>query len=174
MILRYLAVFGPASVMDAQAWCWRTRLGPAFERLRPGLRTFRDEAGRELFDVPDGPLPDPDTPAPVRFFPTYDNIFLSHKDRSRVLAYGASWTSASQFDQVFRYGSVAVDGFTVGGWRQERDPARGRMTVVVIPIMPLTAAQRREVEAEAVALAGFLVPELTDRDVRFEPQASGA
>ena len=104
MVLRYLAAFGPANAADVQTWCWRTRMGPVLERLRPQLRTFEDEAGRELFDVPDSPMPDPDTPAPVRFFPTYDNIYLSHKDRSRIIDEHASWTAGpTQFNAIFRY-----------------------------------------------------------------------
>jgi hypothetical protein len=174
MIVRYLAAFGPATAADVQTWCWRTRLGPVLERLRPQLRTFRDEAGRELFDVEDGPMPDPDTPAPVRFFPTYDNIYLSHKDRRRILDDHASWTTApSQFNEIFRYGSFSVDGFVVGGWRFVRDPKAGRATVVAIPMVPLAASAQRDVEAEALALAEFLAPELTDRDVRIEPRNAG-
>jgi hypothetical protein len=169
MVLRYLAAFGPANGADVQTWCWRTRLGPVLERLRPQLVVFRDETGRELFDVPDAPMPDPDTPAPVRFFPTYDNIYLSHKDRRRVLGDDVSWTTApSQFLEIFRFGSFAVDGFVVGGWRFERDVAAGRATVVAIPLVKLDGAARRDVEAEAVALAAFLAPELADRDVRWD------
>jgi hypothetical protein len=175
MVLRYLAAFGPANGADVQTWCWRTRLGPVLERLRPQLVTFRDEAGRELFDVPDAPMPDPDTPAPVRFFPTYDNIYLSHKDRRRVLGDDVSWTTApSQFLEIFRFGSFAVDGFVVGGWRFERDAAAGRAMIVPIPLLELSPAERRDVEAEAVALAAFLAPELADRDVRWEPRGGGA
>jgi len=173
MVLRYLAAFGPATAADVQTWCWRTRLGPVLERLRPELRTFRDEAGRELFDVPDAPMPDPDTPAPVRFFPTYDNIYLSHKDRARIMDEHASWTTApSLFNEIFRHGSFAVDGYVVGGWRLEREAKAGRATVVAIPLVQLAAAARRDVEAEAIALAAFLAPELADRDVRFDARPS--
>ena len=148
-------------------------MGQVLERLRPRLRTFRDEAGRELFDVLDGPMPDPDTPAPVRFFPTYDNIYLSHKDRARIMDEHASWTTApSQFNAIFRSGSFAVDGFVVGGWRLERDAKAGRATVVAIPLVPLAVAARRDVQAEAIALAEFLAPELSDRDVRFDARPS--
>jgi hypothetical protein len=171
MLLRYLAAFGPATVMDAQQWCWRTKLGEAFERLRPKLRTFRAEDGRELFDVPDGPLPDPDTPAPVRFLPTYDNIFLGHKDRSRMLHDEAPWGGdPAQFD-VFRGGSLAVDGFIVGGWKHDLDRKAGRSTIVAMPIVALPAESMRDVEAEAIALSGFLEPDAVDRDVRFEPKS---
>jgi hypothetical protein len=171
MILRYLAAWGPASVMDVQAWCWRTRLGEAFERLRPELRTFRAEDGRELFDVPDGPLPDPDTPAPARFFPIYDNAFLGYKDRSRIVHDGAPWGGdPAQFD-IFRWGSFAVDGFLVGGWKAEFDGKADRSTIAIWPVVALSAEQRREIEAEGLALSAFLAPDARDRDIRFEPRS---
>jgi hypothetical protein len=67
LVRAYLAAFGPASVADAQAWTGLTGLKPVFAALRPELAVVRDEAGRELFDLPGAPRPDPDTPAPVRF-----------------------------------------------------------------------------------------------------------
>lgn len=169
MILRYLAAFGPASVMDVQAWCWLTRLGAVMERLRPRLRTFRDEKGRELFDVPDGPLPHPDTPAPVRFLPTFDNLLLSHKDRSRVVPDMSGWlVTPDQFDAIFAAGSFSLDGFLAGGWKVERDKRADRATIVLTPARRLSAAEETEVATEAVGLIGFLAAESGSRDVRYE------
>jgi hypothetical protein len=166
MILRYLAAYGPASVMDIQAWCWMTRLGPIVERLRPQLRTFRDENGKELFDVPDAPLPDPDTPAPPRFLPTYDNIVLSHKDRSRIIGDPSTWAvDGGQFDRIFLRGSVLVDGFVHSGWRVDRDGDRA--TLVVMPAMPFPKGEREAVADEASRLLAFLAPDAT-QDIRFD------
>jgi hypothetical protein len=166
MILRYLAAYGPASVMDIQAWCWLTRLGPVVERLRPQVRTFRDESGKELFDVPDGPLPDPETPAPPRFLPTYDNLVLSHKDRSRIIGDPAEWlVQGGQFDSIFLRGSILVDGFVHSGWRVDRE--RGRATLVVMPARPYEPGQREAVAEEAERLLEFLAPEAI-RDVTFQ------
>jgi hypothetical protein len=172
LILRYLRAFGPASVMDIQAWSWLTKLTPYVEALRPQLRTFRDENGKELFDVPDGLLPDEDTPASPRFLPTYDNVVLGHKDRSRIVGDPQRdfVDGKAQWDQVFLKGSFLVDGFVAAGWRQEREEKGGAATVVVMPVLrrSLTAAERNDIEAEARALLKMAAPEASGYDVRFE------
>jgi hypothetical protein len=167
MILRYLAAFGPATVMDIQAWCWLTRLGPVVDRLRPQLRTFRDERGRELFDVPDGPLPDPDTPAPPRFLPVFDNLVLSHKDRSRVYGDTTGWPVGDELFAIFASGAVLVDGFVHAGYNIEREGDRA--TLIVKTLRPLGAADRTAVAEEGARRLAFSAGDATDLDVRFEP-----
>ena len=147
LVVRYLAAFGPATVSDARTWSSLPGLRAVFERLRPGLRTFRDEAGRELFDVPDGPLPDPDTPAPVRMLPEYDNILLAHEDRSRM---------AHPDVRGGRYlrGSVLVDGTVAATWRS--DVTDGVRVMQMALYRPLRDEELGEVEAEADRLLTFL------------------
>jgi hypothetical protein len=158
--------------MDIQAWSWLTRLTPNVEALRPRLRTFRDENGKELFDVPDGLLPDADTPAPPRFLPTYDNVVLGHKDRSRIVGDPEQdWVDGkAQWDEVFLKGSILVDGFVSAGWRQERAEKGGTATLVVMPVVrrSLTAAEQDAIDAEARALLKMAAPDASGYDVRFE------
>ncbi|MEU9328683.1 winged helix DNA-binding domain-containing protein [Streptomyces canus] len=156
-VLRYLAAFGPASVKDMQTWAGLTRLRDAFERLRPRLRIFRDENGVELFDLPDASRPAEDTPAPPRFLPEFDNLLLSHADRTRVVPkeyWGRSW----QGNQA--YCTLLVDGFLAGVWKLTGD------TLVVEPFDRLTKAQQKDVSAEGQRMLATLHPG-TSYDIRF-------
>jgi hypothetical protein len=171
LILRYLRAFGPASVMDIQAWSWLTKLTPYVEALRPRLRTFRDEDGKELFDIPDGLLPDPDTPAPPRFLPTYDNVVLGHKDRRRIIGIPVQdfVDGKAQWDEVFLRGAILIDGFVSAGWRMDRDAKGGAVTLVVMPVrrVPLSPAEVADIEAEARDLLRMAAPEAA-HDVQFD------
>lgn len=165
-ILRYLAAFGPASVKDFQTWSGLTRTRPAFERLRPTLRTFRDDQGTELFDLPDAPRPAEDTPAPPRFLPEYDNLLLSHADRTRVVppAYKGRTVLVNQPLNTF-----LVDGFLAGVWRlQEPKPTEdGPALLTIEPFAPLTRPQRAAVETEAIRLLTGPLCAVPTYDIRF-------
>jgi hypothetical protein len=163
MILRYLRAFGPASVQDIQAWSWLTRLKADVERLRPTLRTFRDERGRELFDVEDGLLPDSETPAPARFLPEYDNILLSHDDRSRI--FPADGELALPAGNGGSIGSILVDGFFAGMWRMTR--AEGRATLAVELLKPPRPNERDEIVAEGKELIRFATDGKNEPDITF-------
>ncbi|MGH2444818.1 MAG: winged helix DNA-binding domain-containing protein [Candidatus Limnocylindria bacterium] len=162
LVLRYLAAFGPATWKDAQTWSWIPGMRTVFERLRPRLRTFRDEAGRELLDVPDGPLPDPATPAPVRFLPEYDNIVLSHDDRSRM---GAPKLT----EPIWLRGTLLVDGFVRGTWRLDVKSMVAGLRIRVF--RPLDAAETSGVSDEAERLAAFLAPDVRSREIRIGEDA---
>jgi hypothetical protein len=155
LIVRYLRAFGPATVADARIWSRLTGLREVFERLRPGLRTFRDEKGRELFDVPDGALPDPDTPAPPRFLPEYDNVFLAHDDRSRIVRDDVRWSQRTVMEG--RFGTVLVDGSIGATWKIIRD--RGRAMLQVEPVLPLGRRDMDAVAAEGERLIAFTDPD---------------
>jgi hypothetical protein len=163
VVLRYLAAFGPASVADVAAWSGLTGFREVLDRLRPRLRTFRDPSGRELFDLPDAARPDPETPAPARFLPEYDNVLLSHADRSRF----ASEAHRRAWSRGRIQGSVLHDGFGVATWWLDRDGSAGRTTLVIDHIVPLTTPARAEIEAEGLRLLEFLDGTTTDHDVRF-------
>ena len=166
MVLRYLAAFGPATVMDAQAWSGLTKLREVFERLRSRLRAFRDEHGRELFDLPDAPRPDPGTAAAPRFMPEYDNIFLAHADRSRIADPRRVATLSTETGMVQ---ALLVDGFVAATWRVVREP--GSAKLIVEPLRRLSKDERAAVVEEGTRLLQFVAPDLAASVVvRHDPR----
>jgi hypothetical protein len=150
IVKRYLAAFGPASRADIAAWSGMrvVDFAPALDVLEP-LRRFRDERGRELLDLPRAPLPAADVPAPVRLLPKWDNLLLSHADRTRVLP------EEYRKRVVGKNGDVAqaflVDGLVAGEWKADK---RGKVTLE--PYAPLPRVARRAVEDEAARLEAWL------------------
>jgi hypothetical protein len=163
MVVRYLGAFGPATVKDVQTWSGLTRLGEVIERLGSRLRTFRDEHGKELFDLPDAPRPDPDTPSPPRFLPEFDNLILSHADRSRIIANDYRKVIASKNGMV--PATVLVGGFVRGTWKTER--TRGKVTLVIEPFEPLPKKDRDALAAEGERLIRFTEEGAEAFEVRF-------
>ncbi|MGW4052421.1 winged helix DNA-binding domain-containing protein [Streptomyces sp. NPDC004779] len=150
LVRRYLAAYGPATSGDLRAWCGLTGLPAAVKAVRDELVAFRDERGRELLDLPDAPRPDPDTPAPVRFLPAFDNAILGYQDRGRII------------DDAHRLLSVAgervllVDGRVSATWTVSED------VLAVTPLRPLTRTEHAAVTEEGGALASFLTDGASD------------
>lgn len=150
LVRRYLAAFGPASAADIGQWAGvkGRHLAPALARI--GLRRFRDEQGGELLDLPRLPLPDPETPAPVRFLPTWDAILLVHARRAGVLPeeYRPLVFSTKNPPSAPTF---LVDGAVAGTWRYE--PGKGK--VELAPFHRLDRATLRELRGEGERLSAL-------------------
>jgi hypothetical protein len=166
MILRYLGAFGPATVKDMQTWSGLTRLSEITERLRPRLATFRDEHGRELFDLPDAPRPDPDVPAPPRFLYDYDNLLLSHADRTRFITkeyHKQGFTMDGPMPSI-----ALVDGFTNGTWKIVR--SRNTATLTIKPFTRLSKKDTDALTEEGARLLAFAAADADAHDIQFPPR----
>lgn len=161
VVRRYLAAFGPASVSDMRAWSGLPALREVTDRLAPRLRVFVDENGRELFDLPDAPRPERDVPAPVRFLPEYDNVLLSHDERSRVIPDGRSVPLPP--GNGARVGTVLVDGDFRGTWRVAAGGGTATLHVQTKP--ELSRREVHEVCQEGQRLLAFLTPDWSGGDV---------
>jgi hypothetical protein len=134
------------------------------ERLRERLVVFQDERGRELFDLPDAPRPDPDVPAPVRLLGEYDNLLLGHADRTRIIPTDFPW--AAMLAPGRFVSNLLVDGELRATWWIERE---GKATALlgIRPFGRLSRRERDEVEDEAQRIVEFAAG-ADARDVRFE------
>ena len=165
MVLRYLAAFGPASVADVTTWCRLTGMREVVERLRPRLEALRDEDGRELFDLPGAPRPDADVPAPPRFLPEYDNVLLSHADRSRFAPEGHAGLRRAA---GLGHGTLLHDGVVRGVWRLERDRATGDATLTVLLGARLPKRATAAIEAEGRRYLRFAAADAGLLEVRVD------
>jgi hypothetical protein len=149
--------------MDFQAWSGLTRTKGTIEALKPELRSYRDEKGNELLDLPDAPLPPAGAPAPVRFVPDYDNLVLSHADRTRVISdehRPSVFLSAARVRATF-----LVDGFVHGAWKIEK--SRRAATLVIEPFEPLADEDRDALTGEGERLLRFVADGAETVEVRF-------
>ncbi|MFD9940338.1 winged helix DNA-binding domain-containing protein [Nonomuraea sp. NPDC059023] len=148
LVLRYLAAYGPATVMDVQAWAGVTRLREIVDRLRPKLAVYEGPDGKELFDLPGAPIADPDRPVPVRFLPAFDTALLGHRDRTRVIS--------EEHRKRFAKGASGgvpmflVDGFVRGTW------SVAGQDLVVKPLTPLSDEEDAAVAEEASLVREFI------------------
>lgn len=176
MVRRYLAAFGPASVPDVQAGCGLTKLGEVVERMRPELRVHLDSSGKELFDVPEGVVPDPGVAAPPRYLPEFDNVFLSHANRERIIPDGlsfAEWSRKHGLMMTVRggvlRGNLLIGGLLQGIWRVDRSGKA--YTLVAEPFGKVSKKDLGVLEREGNALLGFAFPKGEKFDVQVSPHA---
>lgn len=164
LLLRGIAAIGPASYADLRTWSGLTGVREALEPHLSELMVFRDEDGRELYDLPDAPRPRPDTPAPVRFLGEFDNVALSHADRARIVdpddakLYNFSRNGRRSF-------TVLIDGRIRASWQFARKKQEARMVV-----LPFGREPRRILDklgAEGEALLRVLEPDATEYVVDF-------
>ncbi|GAB3244853.1 winged helix DNA-binding domain-containing protein [Chitinimonas naiadis] len=163
LLQRYLAAFGPASIKDMTAWCGLTGLARVVATLAPGWRTFQDDTGTVLYDLPDAPLPEPDQPVPARLLADFDNVLIAYANRERVVSVQDRLRVATP-NGLFR-ATILVDGFVLGTWRLVR--LTGLATVEISPFRPLTPSSKAELAAEAERFLRNFLPDIPRHTVEF-------
>ena len=85
----------------------------------------------------------------------WDNLLLSHADRSRILS-EAHRARVFTLNGIVR-GTVLLDGFVAGTWKIERGKLKGGNTATVLlePFGRWSKADRAGVEKEALDLLAF-------------------
>jgi hypothetical protein len=163
LLLRYLEAFGPATAADVKTWSGLQGAQPVLDALRPKLLVFRDERKRELFDLPHALRPEEDTPAPPRFVAAFDNLILSHVDRSRIVPAEHRPRVVTKNLQVLP--TFLVDGFVAGTWGSKL--SRNAATLTISPFVRLAKPLKAELSDEAEKLVRFIEPEAKHFEVEF-------
>jgi len=134
-----------------------------FEKLRPQLKVFQNEKGQELFDLPRAPRPPANTPAPVRFIPDFDNLILSHADRTRIVA--DEHRPALITKNLHVPATFLVNGRVAGTWKIERTKKSAALNIH--PFAPLPAKAKAELKREGDRLLHFFEPEANSSTMQF-------
>jgi hypothetical protein len=162
LVRRYLGAFGPASAADVQAWSGLSGMAAVLAGMRDELEAFK-HGRRTLFDLPGGPWPGEDAPAPPRLLPEFDSLVLAHKDRTRVVA--DEHRKSLVTGNLRIRATFLVDGFVAGTWTMARE--RDTATLAMSPFEPLERPVEVELAAEAEALLRFAEPDAAKRRVEF-------
>jgi hypothetical protein len=152
LLTRYLQAFGPASIKDLQFWVVIPKLQDSINAVQDQFVTYKDPKGTVLLDVPNMPIPDGDTPAPIRLIPEYDNLVIGHDQRARILPdehYKKIFLSAARVRAT-----MLVDGFVAGAWKTER--VKKDLTLTLEPFFGVSQAIKEELINEAEDLVRFI------------------
>ena len=148
---RYLAAFGPADVMDFQTWTGITRLKSRLAPALGELKIYQTETGRDIYDLPEATIAAPDSIAPIRFIPEYDNLLIAHRDRSRILPDEHRKKVILSAGRVI--GTVLIDGVVGGTWNVKKDKHSHSLYVKLFAAQPKQTL--RAIEAEGNRLLRF-------------------
>ncbi len=167
LVVRYLAAYGPALPSDIVTWSRVPSLGSTMEGMSSQLRRYANGRSQQLFDLPDAELIHGDFPSSPRFLPEYDNLLLSHKDRSR---FGDDKRRQRLSRASVVKGTVLIDGFVGAAWHISRDgdtkpSTQASATLHVECLDKLSAATRRTVQEEGLSLVRLLAPAAAHHDV---------
>ena len=165
LIRRCVAAFGPVTLADIAKFAGQVpaRIRPVLERIAPSFVTFADEGRRVLFDLPRAPRPDPETRAPVRFLPRYDELLIAYQHRDRVMP--ARFRKRIYSKNAIVEAVLLVDGFGAGTWGLQRTKTDAVLRIE--PFAKLSSADRRAAAAEGERLARFIAPDAKSHGVRF-------
>ena len=169
VVRAHLRAFGPASAPDIAAWTGlRTgTVKASLDRLEADLVRFQDEAGRTLFDLDSAPRPDGGSPAPIRMLPWFDSVLLAYEPSERARILPPAYRDRVYLSRNLQWlPTFLVDGFVAGRWSAKLE--RRRAGISLEPFVRLTAAVRRDLQAEAESLVGVLEPEARDYEVSFQ------
>jgi hypothetical protein len=161
---RYLAAFGPASIADLQAWCGLNRMRDTVEKLRSKLVVFHDEQQRELFDLPEAPRPNAETPAPVRLLPQFDNLLLAHQNRTRVMGQEHQKRLFDVKNGVYP-ATIMINGFLAGTWSLEI--IKNTAILRLEPYRKILKSEAEEMQTEAERLLFLSTPKTLTREVEL-------
>jgi hypothetical protein len=153
---RYLGAFGPSTVGDLAHWagCRVPPLREALGRISD-VRRFRDERGRELFDLAKAPRPPADTVAPARFLARFDAAILGHDAAERTRILPAEYKKQVIFSAEV-WTTFLVDGFVAGRWK-----IAGTSKQAVLELLPfkrLAKADKAALVDEGERLVRFYYP----------------
>jgi len=152
MVRRYLAAFGPATVADVQMWSGLIRLKSVVSSMADELMPLAGPSDDQLWDLPGAPRPGALVPAPVRFLYDYDNLLLSHRDRSRFVT--SEYLAREFAKQSTTPRLVLVDGRTSATWSNGMEG--GMPTVRISPLRSLSKRERQDIRTEGAAVGTFL------------------
>jgi hypothetical protein len=164
VVRHHLAAFGPASVADIASWSSirmphiRAALGGMKDLAR-----FRDENGRELFDLRRAPRPSEDAPAPVRFLARFDAAILGHDAAERTRILPAAYRKQVIFSAEV-WTTFLVDGFVAGRYRLSSTKKDALLELQ--PFQPLRKRDKTALIDEGEQLVRFYYPNTPRYEVK--------